>query len=80
MELQLQDLYFAVLSFCHFVLLFNLLTCSRATGSSADERLHGGSRVALENRNYENQATCGGAGAGLISRLNGCVACWLFIF
>ena len=32
---------------------------------AADEGLHGGNRVALENRNYQNQTTCGGEGAGV---------------
>ena len=27
----------------------------------ANERLHGGSRAALETRNYHNEATCAGA-------------------
>ena len=31
---------------------------------AANEGLQGGSRVALETRNYHNQATCGGIGAG----------------
>ena len=31
---------------------------------AANEGLHGGSRVASETRNYHNQATCGGVGAG----------------
>ena len=31
---------------------------------TANEGLHGESRVALETRNYHNQATCGGVGAG----------------
>jgi hypothetical protein len=32
---------------------------------AANEGLHGGSRVALETRNYRNEATCVGAGASL---------------
>ena len=28
---------------------------------AANERLHGGSRAALETRNYHNEATCAGA-------------------
>ena len=31
---------------------------------AANEILHGGSRAALETRNYHNEATCAGAGAG----------------
>ena len=31
---------------------------------AANERLHGGSRATLETRNYHNEATCAGAGAG----------------
>ena len=33
---------------------------------AANEGLHGGSRVASETRNYHNQATYRGAGAGLV--------------
>jgi hypothetical protein len=31
---------------------------------AANEGLHGGSRVALESRNYHNEATCAGAADG----------------
>jgi hypothetical protein len=31
---------------------------------ATNEELHGGSRVALETRNYDNEATCASAGAG----------------
>jgi hypothetical protein len=31
---------------------------------AANEGLHGENRVASETKNYQNQATCGGAGAG----------------
>jgi hypothetical protein len=61
-----------------FYKLNELIHMQQVTGSShvrsestnddvaADEGLHDGSRVALENRNYRNQATCEGAGAGRI--------------
>ena len=59
------------------LIILNLIHMQPVTGSShvgsestndnvvANEGLHGGSRVALETRNYYNEATCAGAGAGL---------------